>query len=226
MRQGLGIIAFLGVAVSSRFVSLEPTHPAGASIPESAASLHIVGGPVGVGNVAVVIYVDSTHNLHLAAVDPVSGRVMWQYPYSATGATPRVALYPDASGNLVMDVAPAGNSKGPFVRLLAIDATTGGVVWRSTGSFIASDAPSQCARGKYFCIPGYNENGSTSLLLIDPTTGFAQGLLNGPSREMGPDLYETDASTPTLEQESSPSGTEAWRTSVASFSLWGISWST
>ena len=216
MKQGLGIIALVGVGMMiSGSILLQPVGPAAAALPESASSLHVVGGPVSVGNRAVVIYVDSTRNLHLAGIDPVSGKVVWQYPYSATGVTPGVALYPSAIGNMVMDVSPAGKPKNPLVRLSGINATTGEVVWRSQGSFIPTDAPSPCAQGKYFCIPGYNEDGSTSLLLIDPTTGTGQGLLNGPFREMGTDLYQTDASKPTLEQVS-PGGTEAWQTSVAS----------
>ena len=162
-----------------------------------------------------MIYVDSSRNLHLAGIDPVSGKVVWQHPYSATGVTPGVALYPSVIGNTVMDVFPAGKTSNPLVRVSGINATTGAVEWRSPGSFVPTDAPSPCAQGKYFCIPGYNDDGSSSLLLIHPTTGDGEGLLKGPFREMGTDLYQTDASKPTLEQVS-PGGTEAWRASVAS----------
>jgi outer membrane protein assembly factor BamB len=213
--RGLGIVALVGVGVVSSSILLQPARPAGAALPKSAASLHVVGGPVSVGNRAVVIYVNSARNLYLAGIDPVSDKVIWQYPYSATGVTPGVALTPSAIGNMVMDVSPAGTPKNPLVRLSGINAPTGQVVWRSQGSFIPTDAASPCALGKYFCIPGYNEDGSSSLLLIDPTTGTGQGLLNGPFREMGTDLYQTDASKPTLEQVS-PGGTEAWHASVAS----------
>lgn len=220
--RGIGIIVLVVLGVVSGSTLLQPGRLAGAVAPGSAASLHVVGGPVEAGKRAVVIYVDSSRNLHLAGIDPANGKVVWQYPYSATGATPGVPLYPSVIGKMVMGVSPAGKPKSPLVRLSGINATTGKVVWRGPGSFIPTDAPSPCAEGKYFCIPGYNGDGSSSLLLIHPNTGDYEGLLKGPFRAIGADLYQTDANKPTLEQVS-PGGSEAWRASVASIFGPGVS---
>ena len=215
MLRGVGIITLVVLGTISGSALLQPAHLAGAVAPGSGTSLHVVGGPVGAGNRAVVIYVDSSKNLRLAGIDPGNGKVAWQHPYSATGVTPGVALYPSVIGKIVMDVSPAGKPKNPLVRLSGINAATGKMVWREPGSFIPTDEATPCAQDKYFCIPGYNQDGSSSLLLIHPTTGDYEGLLKGPFRAMGTDLYQTDASKATLEQIS-PGGTQAWRASVAS----------
>jgi hypothetical protein len=208
---GLVLLLILGVNTS---LLIEANGPVGASTAPSATSLHVVGGPVDVGSRAIVIYVDKSRKLHLAAIDPVSLKVVWQYPYSAVGVTPGVTLSPVSIGNIVMDVANIGKPKDALVVVSGIDANTGEAVWHSTASFTPTDSPTTCAQGTYFCIPGYNADNSTSLLLLQPN-GVGQGhLLNGPYREIGPDLFQTYASKPTLEQIAA-NGTRAWQMSVA-----------
>lgn len=65
-----------------------------------------------------------------------------------------------------------------------------------------------------FCITGYNPDGSSDLVVIDPATGAAKGSISGPNRVIGASLYQSDSQTPTFEQLS-PSGTIAWTKSVA-----------
>ncbi|HEX3795753.1 MAG TPA: hypothetical protein VHV57_14775 [Acidimicrobiales bacterium] len=194
---------------------LIPAGSAGAATAHRLSSLHVVGGPVSAGKRAIVISVDSSRNLHLDGIDPVSGKVAWQRPYSAVGVTPGVPLYPDVIGTTVMDVAPPrGKPRSPLVGVSGINATTGATVWSDNASFVPSDSPSTCAANTYFCIPGYNANGSTSLVLLNAATGLEKTILNGPYREMGPDLYQTGANKPTLDQIS-PTATLAWKFPVS-----------
>lgn len=210
-RTGIALMALLAATTSVLTVGADPA--ASASSAPSIYSLHVVGGPVEVGDLAVVIYVDKSQNLHLAAIDPLSLKVVWQYPYSAVGVTPGVALTPIAIGNIVMDVSNTGQPKDQLVLISGIDAQTGEMIWQSKYPFSPSDAPAICAHGSYFCIPGYNGDNSTSLLMLQPSGNGKALVLNGPLRAMGPDLYETDANKPTLEQVSA-TGTQAWQLPV------------
>ena len=213
--KSASLVALILFAVGLIVPSIDASTPVGASAALPASALHVVGGPIEVGNRAVVIYVDHSRNLHIAGIDPSGLKVLWQYPYSAVGVTPGLVLSPVAIGNVVMDVENTGKPKDATVLVSGINANTGQVIWRSRSSFTPTDSPSTCAQGTYFCIPGYNSDNTTSLLLLPPT-GVGQGrLLNGPYRDIGPDLFQTDASRPTIEQLT-PSGAQAWRLSVSS----------
>jgi hypothetical protein len=158
----------------------------------------------------------------LAALDPVSGHVVWQRPYSAVDVTPGVVLTPISVGNVVLDVSNTGKPKDELVLLSGINAETGNVVWHNPASFTPSDAPFPCAQGKYFCLPGYNSGSNTALLQIQ-RDGTPVRALNHPFRDIGPDLYQTDASKPTLEQLTGD-GTRAWQEPVSA--LFGTGYST
>jgi hypothetical protein len=200
----------------------QATPGAGASSVALASSLRVVGGPDQAGNREVVVYVDRSHELHLAGIDPLSLKVVWQYPYSAMGADPAVSLEPVVIGNDVLDVRNTGKPKDGLVLVSGINANTGEEVWNDRAAFSPSDAPTPCAQDKYFCIPGYDSNTTTSLLLVQPNGEGDPKLLQGPSSAVGEDLYQTDAKTPTLEQVT-PSGAKAWQQTEAS--LFGLGFS-
>jgi hypothetical protein len=187
-----------------------PASAAGAS----ARSLDVIGGPIAVGTIAVVISVNSAHTLELSGVDPVGDTVLWQHPYSASLVTPGEYLSPAAAGDTVIDLAPATKPSNPLVTISGINATTGAKEWQWPGAFEASDNPAVCADGQDFCLVGYNANNTTGLVLIDATTGEPKSQINGPYRALGTNLYQSDASTPTLEQLS-PSGAIAWTKTVS-----------
>ncbi len=213
-RNGLFALSATVILVSLAGLGMEG-RPAGAAAAASAGSLDVVGGPIAVGSIAVVISVNSAHDLLLSGVDPVSDIIVWQRPYSASDVTPGVALTPVAVGNTVIDLSPVGTAANPIVTISGIDAVTGSVLWHLPGGFDLSDNPSVCASNQDFCVTAYSSGNSTSLVVINPTTGQPEALINGPERAIGTDLYETDASTPTFAQMS-PTGSIAWTKTVAS----------
>jgi hypothetical protein len=152
--------------------------------------------------------------LHLDGVDPVNDTVLWQRPYSASAITPGVALTPAADGTTVADVIPAGNPTIPAVTIDGIDAATGSVEWHLPGAFIMSDNPAPCLADQDFCIPAYTTDGSSQLAIIDAATGRSASVLEGPSRALGRNLYQSSDESPTLEQLSA-AGSIAWTEPVA-----------
>jgi hypothetical protein len=211
----LGRIGFGGaLLLGSLTIGVSSLAASGSAAGPSASSLDVVGGPIAVGTTAVVISVSQAHTLVLSGVNPVSNTVLWQHPYSASLVTPGEYLSPAAAGNTVLDLAPAGKPSNPLITISGIDASTGAKEWQLPATFEASDNPAVCASGQDFCVVGYNTDGSTDLVLIDASTGQPKGLISGPSRALAPNLYQSDASTPTLEQLS-PSGTIAWTKTVA-----------
>jgi hypothetical protein len=202
----------VAAAISSLVVGVE-SQPAEAAF--SVGSLDVVGGPIAVGSTAVIISVNSDHDLFISDIDPVNDKVLWQRPYSASDVTPGVALAPVAIGNTVLDLSPADEPDNPIVRISGISATTGSVLWQLPGTFDISDNPAACASNQAFCVTAYNAADATTLILIDPTTGQPRSLINGPERALATNLYQTDATAPTLEQLS-PTGSIAWSKSVSS----------
>ncbi len=166
------------------------------------------------GSTAVVVSVDEKHVLHLDGVDPVTDNLVWQHPYSASAITPGVALTPGATGSTVMDLVPAISAGNPAVVLAGVNATTGALEWRVPGASVVSDNPSSCVSGADFCVPFYNSDNSSSLAVINGTTGAVNQTLKGPNRAIGPELYQSDAQTPTFEQISS-AGTLVWTKAVS-----------
>jgi outer membrane protein assembly factor BamB len=161
---------------------------------------HVVSAPVAAGHTAVVITVDGSHLLQLSDVDPVSGEKIWQVPYSASDVTPGVYLSPAVADGIVLDVAPARNPANPAVDLSGIDAATGTKQWSLSSSVVLSDNPAPCVANQDFCVTGYNSDGSSEMVILDATTGHPVNLLPGPNRALGVGLYQSDATTPTLEQ--------------------------
>lgn len=188
----------------------EPAQAAFATI----ISLDVVSSPVAVGNTAVVITVDGSHSLQLTDVDPVNGESRWQVPYSASDVTPGEYLAPAVADGIVLDVAPAGNPASPAVTISGIDAATGAKQWSSGASVLLSDNPAPCVANRDFCLTGYNPDGSSEMLILDAATGRAVNLLPGPNRALGVGLYQSDATTPTLEQLTA-TGTIGWTKPVS-----------
>jgi hypothetical protein len=164
--------------------------------------------------VAVVVSLDQKHILHLDGVNPVNDSVLWQRPYSASAVTPGVPLTPAAAGATVADIVPAQNPTMPAVTINGINAETGAIEWRISGAFILSDNPASCLGGQAFCVPAYTANGSSQLAIIDAATGQPTSVLDGPSRALGTDLYQSSDETPTLQQLSA-AGSIAWTKPVA-----------
>ncbi len=181
----------------------------------SARSLDVVGGPIAVGSTAVVVSVDANHSLYLDGVDPVSDTVLWRHPYAGSAVTNGVALTPASAGAVVADLVPAGSTVEPTVMLAGINAATGAVEWEQPGPFIVADNPAACVSNQDFCIPTYGANASSELTIIDASTGQTRLVVSGPDRALAPSLYQSSASTPTLEQLSA-TGAIAWTKSVAS----------
>jgi hypothetical protein len=195
-----------------------------ASIGWSNRSLHVVGGPVVAGDMAVVLNVTSTHELKISGVDPTNGSVLWSHPFSASQITPDEAFTPTAIGNTVLVLLPADGSRNPTVSVEGVDATTGKVLWTVPQPLVLSDAPVVCASGQYFCLPAFVTTSTTALIALNPSTGDPVGEVPGPLRNMAvapagsvndSDLWQTNATTPTLLQTST-SGQQTWTRTVAS----------
>jgi len=214
-RTGLRILAFYALLGLVPALVLIASLPANGSMPPaSGRSLDVVGGPIAAGAVAVVVSVDRSHMLHLDGVNPVNDTVLWQRPYAASAITPGVALTPAAAGATVADIVPAENSATPLVMVEGVNATTGAIEWQLPEAVILSDNPASCVGGQDFCVPAYTADGSAQLAIIDAATGRPTAVLNGPSRALGTDLYQSSDETPTLDQLSA-SGSIAWSQPVA-----------
>jgi hypothetical protein len=172
-------------------------------------ALDVVSSPVAAGNTAVVITVNASHALQLTGVNPVNHTVLWQVPYSASGVTPGEYLAPAVVNGIVLDASPAAKQSNPVVRLSGIDAATGKKVWGLPSALLLSDNPAPCVDNHDFCVTGYNSDQSTELAILNASTGQPTNILSSPSRALGPNLYQSDSSTPTFEQLTS-AGTIGW----------------
>jgi len=172
-------------------------------------ALDVVSSPVAAGSTAVVITVNASHALQLTGVDPVSHKVLWRMPYSASGVTPGEYLAPAVANGIVLDAAPAAKQSNPVVRLSGIDAATGKKMWSLPSALLLSDNPAPCVENQDFCVTGYNSDQSTELAILNASTGQPANIVSGPSRALGPNLYQSDSSTPTLEQLTS-AGAIGW----------------
>ena len=200
--------------VASTFVEMGVFADPAQAVNTTISGWHVVSAPVAAGQTAVVITVDGSHSLQLSDVDPASGEKMWQVPYSASAVTPGEYLVPAVADGIVLDIAPAGNPANPAVTISGIDAATGTKQWSSGSSVVLSDNPAPCVANRDFCLTGYNPDGSSEMLILDAATGQAVNLLPGPNRALGVNLYQSDATTPTLEQLTA-TGTIGWSKPVS-----------
>jgi hypothetical protein len=186
--------------------------------------LDVVGGPVIDGNVVLVDNVTPQHALELSAVDPMSGKVLWSDPYSASQTTAGVFFSPVDIGNVALVLAPAASLSNPDVYPEGVNIETGKVIWKLTQSLDLSDAPLVCGQDILFCFPAFVSEKSTDLVALSPATGAIIGALAGPFRNVGaavpglPDtstLWQTDASSETLMQ-TSPIDKPLWSRTISS----------
>ncbi len=175
----------------------------------STVPLDVVGGPVAGEGAAVVIAVDAAHDLRLEGIAPNTGRVEWSHPYGMSAIDPGLAPTLYVIDNVVVDLVPVDGRAGALVDVDGVNATTGSLAWRGPQGLLVSDVPSPCARGRVFCLIGYESNATTTMAAVDPATGRTVGTLAGPLEAVDQDLYQTDAKTPTLEALS-PAGSVAW----------------
>ncbi len=184
--------------------------PSGAAAPSTPASqLKIVGGPVAAEGAAVIITVDAKHDLHLDGIAPNTGKVIWTHPYSESAITPGLSPTVYALGNNVIDIVPAGAPSSPLVNIDGINATTGAIAWKGLKDIVVSDQPGPCAAKKDLCIIGFNPDGSTTMVILNPVTGAPIVTLNGPYRSLDAEIYQTAAKDPVVEGLSA-FGTIAW----------------
>ncbi len=204
------------LATAAALAGMAMPTPVGAvtETPEfSTTPLHVVGGPVAAEGTAVVITADSAHNLHVEGVAPNTGRVLWSHPYSMSAIIPGLAPTLYVVDNDIVDLAPVDRPNDALVNVEGVNATTGTVVWHGPQRILVSDVPAPCEQKKYFCVLGYNGNASTAMAILNPSTGTAVGLLQGPATALDLDMYLTDARSPTLEALSA-SGTVAWTKTI------------
>jgi hypothetical protein len=213
-RQAALTIVTLTALVAS-FVVIPPTPADSATPPTHLTKMHIVGGPTAAIGSVVVITADSRHDLHLVGVAPNSGRVIWSRPYEESLITPALAPAVYILNNVVLDLAPAAKPDNPDILIEGINATTGVVVWKSQAGLVLADQPLPCGNKQDFCAVGYDENGSTALAVLNPSTGHLNEALEGPARALDYDLYQSDASAPTIE-ELSPFGSFTWIKTISS----------
>ncbi len=223
-RPLMAVGAVVAVAVVALCLVVVTSSGSGASGAWTDSSLHVVGSPVVAGRMVLVVDVTSRHQLELSAVDPASGSIAWRRPYSASEITPGVAFGPTVLGNTVLALTPEGGTDDPGVLVKGLDVSTGRVLWSVPQPLVLSDAPAVCAGGQSFCLATYISDTATGLAILDPTSGAVVGAVNGPERNMAVaqpgsitegDLWQTDASVPTLVQTSA-TGQQAWTKSVAS----------
>ena len=189
-------IGFLTASVTEFGVFVAPAQAVNTSI----SGWDVVSPPVAAGDTAVVITLDASHSLQLTDFDPISGGVIWQKPYSASGVTPGEWLSPAVADGTVLDLAPAGKPANPIVNVSGVDAETGAVKWSLQSGVLLSDNPVACVGNLDFCLTGFNPDGSSDMVILGAATGQLVNLVHGPSRAMGVNLYQSDATTPTFEQ--------------------------
>ncbi len=186
-------------------------------------TLHVVGGPVVAGTEVLVLDVSSTRQMELSGVDPSNGAVQWSHPFSPSQITLGASFAPVSIGSTALDFAPATSPSNPVVNVEGINVVTGKVIWKIKQALDVSDAPVVCAGGRFFCFPVFVASTQTDLVAVDPATGSVQGSVEGPFRNVGVDtpgepassnLWQTDATKPTLLQVSD-AGQREWVRTVA-----------
>jgi outer membrane protein assembly factor BamB len=184
-------------------------------------SLHVVGSPVAADGTVAVLDVSPSRELQLSAVNPTSGEVIWNRPFSASEVTPGVAFGPTVLGDTVLELAPEAGSADPSVTVEGLNVATGKVMWSVPQPLVLSDAPATC--GGEFCVAVFDSETTSALLMLDPATGSVVATAQGPNRNMSVappgsansgGLWETNDATATLVQIST-FGQVLWSETVA-----------
>ncbi len=206
-----------GVATAGLLLSLAPfgsgtSDAATHALSVSTTPLEILGGLEAGEGTAVAITVDRARDLRLDGIAPDTGAVSWSRPYSASAIDPGIAPDPYVLDNVVVDLAPVHKPNDPLVDVYGINATTGAVAWHGPQDLLVTDVE-PCEQLTRFCVVSYTSSASTAMVVLDPISGQAVGLLNGPFTGVDVDMYETDAKTETIEGLS-PRGAVAWKSTI------------
>jgi hypothetical protein len=197
-----------------------PPHRATTTLPAppatgwTASDIRVVGGPIVAGNRILVVDASPDGAMNLAAVDPHTGKVAWQQPFSASSVPPGVLITPVAIGTTALDLAPATGPTDPSVVLKGIDVNTGQPAWTSPAPAVVVDAPVTCASQSRFCVNVSGTGGTTQLEQVDPAKGAVTATLAGPHTQMASNLYQTGAQPPGFVAVSD-AGALLWSKSVA-----------
>jgi hypothetical protein len=192
-----------------------PTIP---SPPIPMSALDVLGGPTVADGRLLVINVTKSHQLQLSAVNPVTGTVAWQRPFSASDITQGEAFAPTTFGDLVIDLAPdgpGGAAQGDVVSVLGVDISTGDVAWKFGQPGVTSDAPGSCSAGATTLCLSWNAQIGSPLIEIDAADGLLLRGVGSVERVLGTDVYQVSDSPPVLIQIGGK-GQILWQRSTAS----------
>jgi hypothetical protein len=181
----------------------------------TAAGVHVVGGPIVAGGHLVVLDTATDGTMALAGLDPRTGKVQWQQPYSPSAIPPGVLVEPVASGTTVLDLAPSAGATDTSVIVRGIDVATGQPAWSAPGPAVVVDAPVVCTAQSFFCVNVTGPGGTSQLEQIDPAKGTVLATVAGPRTQMTSGLYQTQAQ-PAAFVQVSDAATVLWTKSVAS----------
>ena len=206
------------VGLSTAATAVERTRSS-SRVTETLIPLRALGGPVAAGDRLLAINVTRTHTLQLTSVNPTTSKVTWQYPYSASYMTLGQAFEPVAIGGVAIDLAPTGAASNPAVVVKGIDMSSGHVAWTWNAKGTVTDAPVPCVNRRDFCF-SWAPSSATShyhggLVELSASSGAVLRVVPGSERELGTNLYQTTAPTPTVIQIG-PGGKLAWRKTTAS----------
>lgn len=219
----LAVVAAVVIALVVTRTTAPTTVPKAASVVPALApsggwtipGARVLGGPVLSGGVLLAVVTTEGDTLALEALEPTSGRVRWQVPYSASEINAGIVLTPTVSSGVVVDLAPAGAPTSPGVVVEGISVTTGRVDWTTAGARLVTDTPATCTDQGLFCVDEISAEGSSALVLLQPSSGDVVASVPGLYRELAPDYYETSTSPVGIEKLDS-TGHLAWMVPVQS----------
>lgn len=163
------------------------------------AKMHVVAGPVAVGD-TVVVFATARPPSELEAVglDPTTGKPRWRVPTTPSIVTPSVPLRIVHDGSTVYLMVPQpGLATSPRAMLTAVDAATGRQRWKTRPAEF-SDVPQFCDDTRAtLCataeavVGGRYRNG---LLRVDAPTGAEQSWPHDPRllRRLSHDVFHLD----------------------------------
>lgn len=149
---------------------------------------------------SLVLYVQAGSGLQVVALDPETGRTMWQQDASPGNITPGVTPAVGVVGSTVTFLTPVDNSTGA-AELVGVDASTGQQLWHSsTGMF--EDWPIPCPDDPSdVCTTGsLGQAQETQALRFRAGDGALAGAAvistSTGGRSLGPDLYDPGVRNP------------------------------
>jgi hypothetical protein len=173
------------------------------------ADLRPVSQPVVVGGV-FVLYVSADAGVRVVALDPASGRTVWDAPAAVSAITAGVEPALGVFGELVTFLEPTGLAGA--AKLVAANGRTGAISW-SSSSATFFDWPEPCPDDPTeVCITGSKPSTATfGLLRFQADTGVPRPAPTvADARNLGPDIYDPGTRNP--EQLVATSGSSvAWR---------------